>query len=195
MKSHHHHVHHHASRCITKLGSQTEAPLRGTWHENIPNSIWEVELWNINRPFTAKKGGAFQLRIQKRTSTKFKALFVFWIPKTFDSYFVHGFSGGGRTQVLLYLLLVLEGGTSPEKRSWVLLRELDAWLAFSSLGWTRNEWQGFQTGWRLPVHFEASKCHDCIPGGASHPKPLIRCAMHKTPVLAYIYIYLLNNII
>ena len=163
MKSHHHHVHQHASRCITKLGSQTEAPLRGTWHENIPNSTWEVELLNINRPFTAKKGGAFQLSIQKRTSTKFKALFVFWILKTFDSYFVHGFSGRENAGVALFTLGFGRGNIT-WKKVVSFVEGTGCLVSFSSLGWTRNEWQGFQTGWRLTSTFWGFKMPRLHPG-------------------------------
>ena len=168
MKSHHHHVHHHASRCITKLGSQTEAPLRGTWHENIPNSIWEVELWNINRPFTAKKGGAFQLSIQKRkrTSTKFKPsrhFSFFGFSKPLIRILSMVFRGRQNAGVALFTLGFGRGNIT-WKKVVSFVEGTGCLVSFSSLGWTRSEWQASQTGWRLTSTFWGFKMPRLHPG-------------------------------
>lgn len=83
MKSHHHHLHHQASRCITKLGSQTEAPLRGTWHENIiPTELDMVCETVKHQDALYCQKGEVAFNLQKRTPTKFKALFVFGFLKS-----------------------------------------------------------------------------------------------------------------
>lgn len=164
MKSHHHHVHHHASRCITKLGSQTEAPLRGTWDENIIRMELEMGCETVKHQEALYcQKGEVAFWTQKRTPTKFKALVVFGFFKPLIRILSMVFRGRENAGVALFTLGFGRGNIT-WKKVVSFVEGTGCLVSFSSLGWTRNEWQGFQTGWRLTSTLWGFKMPRLHPG-------------------------------